>query len=71
MEGVYLQGQAGCGKTHLAAAAIWSASSGSLFVASTELLDDIRVGYEAPAAVSTSAPSRRRFWPSTTSVPRP
>ena len=46
MEGVYLQGRAGCGKTHLAAAAISVAPSGSLFVASTELLDDIRVGYE-------------------------
>jgi len=45
-EGVYLMGRAGTGKTHLAACAALEGPSGSLFVATTELLDDIRAGFD-------------------------
>jgi DNA replication protein DnaC len=45
-DGVLLVGGAGCGKTHLAAAAVNAGPTGSLFVATTELLDDIRRGFE-------------------------
>ncbi len=45
-EGVYLIGRAGCGKTHLAACAALEGPAGSLFVATTELLDDIRAGFD-------------------------
>ena len=44
--GVYLIGRAGCGKTHLAAAAVLSGPYGSLFVATTDMLDDIRAGFD-------------------------
>lgn len=44
--GVLLMGRAGCGKTHLAAAAIIAGPVGSLFAPTTQLLDDIRAGYD-------------------------
>jgi len=43
-EGVYLVGRAGVGKTHLAACAVLDGPRDSLFVATTELLEDIRAG---------------------------
>jgi len=46
MAGVYLSGKPGCGKTHLAAAAIIAAPPGSLFVGIAELLDDIKAGFD-------------------------
>jgi DNA replication protein DnaC len=45
-DGVYLVGPPGCGKTHLAAAAIMAGPTGSLFVATSELLDDIKAGFD-------------------------
>lgn len=45
-EGVMLTGGAGCGKTHLACAAVLDGPSGSLFVNVSEMLDDIRRGYD-------------------------
>jgi DNA replication protein DnaC len=45
-EGVFLLGPPGCGKTHLAAAAIMDGPAGSLFVSTTDLLDDIRAGFD-------------------------
>lgn len=45
-EGVLLMGPAGCGKTHLACAAIAAGESGSLFANTAELLDDVRRGYD-------------------------
>jgi DNA replication protein DnaC len=45
-EGVMLVGGAGCGKTHLACAAISAGPVGSLFVNTAALLDDVRKGYE-------------------------
>lgn len=44
-DGVFLLGPPGCGKTHLACAAIASGPVGSLFVGTTELLEDIREGF--------------------------
>lgn len=44
-EGVMLLGAAGCGKTHLACAAIAAAKPRSLFANTTVLLDDLRRGY--------------------------
>ncbi len=45
-EGVFLLGPPGCGKTHLAAAAVLAGPDGALFVSSTDLLDDIRAGFD-------------------------
>ena len=45
-QGVFLLGNPGCGKTHLAAAAVMVGPGGSLFASSTELLDDIRAGFD-------------------------
>jgi DNA replication protein DnaC len=45
-QGVFLLGPPGCGKTHLACAAIMAGPTGSLFVSTTDLLDDIRAGFE-------------------------
>lgn len=45
-DGLLMQGASGCGKTHLAAAAVNAGPVGGLFVATTELLDDIRRGYD-------------------------
>ena len=44
--GVFLFGPPGCGKTHLACAAIMDGPTGSLFVSTTDLLDDIRAGFD-------------------------
>ncbi|MDI9600122.1 MAG: ATP-binding protein [Acidobacteriota bacterium] len=44
-EGVMLIGDAGCGKTHLACAAISVGPPGSLFANTTTLLDDVRRGF--------------------------
>lgn len=46
LEGVMLIGSAGCGKTHLACAAISAGPVGSLFVNTATLLDDVRKGYD-------------------------
>jgi DNA replication protein DnaC len=45
-EGVFMYGAAGCGKTHLAAAAVAAAAEGSLFVGSAELVDDLKAGFD-------------------------
>jgi DNA replication protein DnaC len=45
-EGVFLLGPPGCGKTHLACAAVMDGPAGSLFVSTTDLLDDIRAGFD-------------------------
>ncbi|HEY5387704.1 MAG TPA: ATP-binding protein [Thermoleophilia bacterium] len=45
-QGVFLLGPPGCGKTHLATAAIMAGPAGSLFVSTTDLLDDIRAGFD-------------------------
>ena len=45
-DGVLMVGPAGCGKTHLAAAAISCGPAGGMFVGATELLDDMRRGFE-------------------------
>lgn len=45
-QGVFLIGPPGCGKTHLACAAIMAGPTGSLFVSTTDLLDDIRAGFD-------------------------
>ena len=45
-DGVFLLGPPGCGKTHLVAAAIMAGPAGSLFVATSELLDDIKAGFD-------------------------
>lgn len=45
-EGVMLLGKAGCGKTHLACAAIMAGPDGSLFANTAELLDDVRRGFD-------------------------
>ena len=44
-EGVFLSGGAGVGKTHLATCAIKDGPPGSLFVTTTELLDDFRASF--------------------------
>lgn len=46
-DGVYLMGRSGCGKTHLACAAVAAGPERSLFLPTTELLDDIRAGFDA------------------------
>ena len=46
MEGVFLSGAPGSGKTHLACAAVMAGPLGSLFVSTTDLLDDIRAGFD-------------------------
>lgn len=45
-DGIYLSGRPGCGKTHLACAAVMAGPEGSLFVSTTDLLDDIRAGFD-------------------------
>ncbi len=45
-EGVFLLGPPGCGKTHLVCCAVLGGPDGSLFVSSTDLLDDIRAGFD-------------------------
>jgi DNA replication protein DnaC len=45
-DGVLLVGQSGCGKTHLACAAVSAGPVGGLFVGATELLDDVRRGFD-------------------------
>lgn len=47
LEGVFLTGKPGCGKTHLAAAAIKATAPGSLFCGSSALLEDIRASFES------------------------
>lgn len=46
MDGVFLSGAPGSGKTHLACAAVMAGPLGSLFVSTTDLLDDIRAGFD-------------------------
>ncbi len=45
-EGVMLIGRAGCGKTHLACAAVLAGPEGSLFCNTAALLDDVRHGFD-------------------------
>lgn len=45
-EGAFLLGPPGCGKTHLATAAVMAGPTGSLFVSTTDLLDDIKAGFD-------------------------
>jgi DNA replication protein DnaC len=46
LNGVFLYGPPGCGKTHLAAASILAGPAGSLFVGTTELINDIKAGFD-------------------------
>jgi DNA replication protein DnaC len=46
MDGVFLYGRSGCGKTHLACAAIKAAPQGGLFVGMAELIDDLKAGFD-------------------------
>ena len=46
MDGVFLYGPPGCGKTHLACAATVAGPEGSLFVGTAELIDDIKAAFD-------------------------